>query len=51
MKSEIWTRDRLLAAAGIKPIEWPSGWYLHGEPDFKVSPKAPPRPSKKGKRK
>ena len=39
--TKVWTREALLTAAGIKPVEWPPGWYLHGEPDYQVSPKAP----------
>ena len=39
--TKVWTRSAILAASGIKELEWPVGWYLHGPPDYKVSPEAP----------
>ena len=49
MSTTIWTREALLASAGIKPVEWPEGWYLWGPPDYKVSPERPPAPKGKGR--
>ena len=47
MKRKIWTRSDILASSGIKEVEWPVGWYLHGEPEFCVSPKAPQQRGRK----
>ena len=49
MKRIPWTREAILAEAGIKAIEWPSGWHLWGPPDYKVSKKAQPQPKARKK--
>ena len=40
---KVWTRDELLASAGIKPQEWPMGWFLWGPPHYKVAPVKEPQ--------
>jgi len=49
MSTKIWTRDALLADSGIRPGEWPVGWYLWGSPDYKVSPEPQPKPDAGGR--
>lgn len=39
----IWSREDLLEASGIKPIEWPEGWFLWGPPHYKVAPVREPQ--------
>ena len=50
MKRKVHSRNDLLAAAGIKPVEWPEKWFLWGPPDYKVSPERPPAPRGNGRK-
>ena len=43
MAATVWTREAILAAAGIKPIELPVGWHLWGPPHYRADRKPMPR--------
>jgi hypothetical protein len=40
---KVWSREDLLRASGIKPEEWPMGWFLWGPPHYQVSPVKEPQ--------